>query len=89
MLFRSRRLGCWPAALTTTQALSRTKLPLLLVHGEADAFVPFSMMRENYEACTTPKRMLLVPGAAHGLSYVADREAYENAVREFWKDCEK
>ena len=84
-----RRLGCWPAALTTTQALSRTKLPLLLVHGEADAFVPFSMMRENYEACTTPKRMLLVPGAAHGLSYVADREAYENAVREFWKDCEK
>ena len=83
-----RRLGCWPGALTTTKALAHTRLPLLLVHGEADAFVPVSMTRENFEACPTPKRMLLVPGAAHGLSYLADRAAYEGAIREFWKDCE-
>lgn len=83
-----RRLGFWPGALTTTDALRRTHLPLLLIHGEADAFVPVGMTRENFAACPTPKRMLLVPGAAHGLSYLVDRAAYEDAIRAFWRDCE-
>ena len=83
-----RRLGRGPREITTTAALRRSRLPLLLVHGEADAFVPVSMTRENFEACSAPKRMLLVPGAAHGLSYLVDRAAYERAIRDFWNACE-
>ncbi len=83
-----RRFGRWPWELTTTAALERSRLPLLLVHGEADTFVPADMTRENYAACPAPKRMLLVPGAAHGLSYLVDRAAYEDAIRAFWKECE-
>ena len=40
----------------------------------------------------TPGYMVLgsaiVPGAAHGLSYLVDRAGYEDAVRRFWRDCE-
>ena len=33
--------------------------------------------------CTAHKRLLIVPRAGHGLSYMLDREAYLAALREF------
>ncbi len=44
------------------------------------------MTYENYEACAAPKRLLIVPGATHGRSYLVDRESYEAAVRSFWDE---
>lgn len=43
------------------------------------------MTYENYAACAAPKHLLIVPGASHGLSYLADRAAYEQSVVEFWE----
>ena len=54
------------------EALAKSKLPLLLIHGEADRFVPVEMTEENYAAAAGEKRKVIVPGAAHGMSYVVD-----------------
>ena len=42
------------------------------------------MTYENYAACATPKDLLIVPGADHGMSYFMEPEKYENAVKAFW-----
>ena len=55
-------------------------------HGAADKFVPVEMTYENYEACASPKKLFIVPGADHAMSYLKDREGYEKTVKDFWKE---
>ena len=65
------------------EAVKHARVPILLIHGEEDGFVPFSMCREIYDACAPEKFLLTVPHAGHGLSFFYDREAYERAVGRF------
>ena len=59
-------------------------LPILIVHGEDDNFVPCSMAYENYEASAAEIKMLLtVPGAGHGLSILVDEEKYRATLHSF------
>ena len=44
------------------------------------------MTYDNYTACAAPKRLFIVPGAEHGMSYFEDKEGYEKTVRQFWAD---
>lgn len=44
------------------------------------------MTYENYKACSAPKRLSIVPGAERGMSYLVDKDGYENAVKKFWND---
>ena len=84
-----KRIELTPDAYTTLDAMKTCRVPILFVHGEADTFVPVEMTLENYEACRSPKRKLIVPGANHGMSYFWDREGYENAVKSFFREQEK
>ena len=84
-----RRIGYKPDAISTPEALAKTALPVLLVHGLADSFVPPEMSEKNMEALGDRGTLLLVPGASHGTSCLTDRTAYETAVLEFWNRCEK
>ena len=61
------------------EAVKHARVPILLIHGEEDGFVPFSMCREIYDACASEKYLLAVPHAGHGLSFFYDRKAYEQA----------
>lgn len=80
-----RRLNMGLDEYSTLDAMRACKVPVLLIHGAADRFVPVSMTKENYEACQAPKELFIVPGADHGMSYYRDREGYENVVEQFWK----
>jgi fermentation-respiration switch protein FrsA (DUF1100 family) len=71
---------------STVEALRKTKLPVLLIHGEADSFVPGEMTYENFQACGSSKKLLVVPGAGHGGSYLKDPEAYRQALVDFWRE---
>lgn len=73
---------------STTEALQSCQIPVLFVHGTEDRFVPVEMTYENYRACSAPKRLFIVPGAGHGMSYFVDRSGYEQETKEFWSDCE-
>ena len=68
------------------QSLTRCRVPVLFVHGTEDHFVPIDMTYRNYQACAAPKRLFVVPGAEHGMSYLTDPQGYENAVKSFWAE---
>ena len=70
---------------STVEALKNTNIPVLFIHGDDDRFVPLKMTYENYDACKAPKKLLVVPGADHVMSYYIDKSEYEKAVKEFWK----
>ena len=67
-------------------AVARTKLPILLIHGEEDRYVPCEMSRQIAAACASSVRLETFPGAGHGLSYLTDPARYHRIVREFLTD---
>ena len=70
---------------SASDSLSRCRLPVFFVHGEADDFVPFENSPKNRAACAGPTAFFSVPGAGHGLSYLVDTEGYCSAVNDFLK----
>ncbi len=67
----------------TRRSLKNSKVPVFMVHGTADDFVPCEMTQAGYDACSGPKELLLAEGAGHGTSFLVDRENYINAVQAF------
>ena len=67
---------------TAVQCAKNIKVPLLIIHGRADDFVPTRMASEIYEAAKCDKRLLLVDGAKHGISYCVAPELYREAVKD-------
>lgn len=67
-------------------ALQNCTVPVIFAHGADDHFVPVEMTYQNYLACKSPKRLLIVPGADHGMSYLIEREKYEKECLSFWND---
>ena len=78
----ARLLGV-PLGVSTEDALRRSSLPVLLIHGGDDHVVPPEMSRRNLAACGGRGELLEVPGAGHGLSYLVDRAACEAALTAF------
>jgi fermentation-respiration switch protein FrsA (DUF1100 family) len=64
-------------------AVVATDLPILLIHGEVDAFVPCNMSRELAAACASRVTLATLPAADHGIAYMCDMPAYTRAVRGF------
>lgn len=81
-----RRTQLDAADFSTTDALSETTIPVLLIHGSDDRFVPVEMTYENYKACNSPKKLLIVPGAGHCMSYFLEKDPFEKTVKEFWSE---
>ncbi len=81
-----KRINVGSDEYSTVDAMKENTVPILFIHGTADSFVPVSMTYENYEVCKAEKRLLIVEGAEHGLSYLIDKDAYQKAVLEFFAD---
>ncbi len=60
--------------------LSKNQLPILMVHGKADDFVPCTMTEEAFACCTGEKYLILAEDAEHGYSFLKAREAYQSTV---------
>ena len=73
-----------PNAADATAALANCKVPVIFAHGDADDFVPCEMSRANFDACPTKKKLVIIPGAGHGLCYLADPEGYLAQLKEFF-----
>lgn len=73
-----------PEADSPLEAMARCQVPVLFFHGEADAFVPCDMSRENHAACAAPKKLVTMPGAGHGLCYLMEPERYLEEIRAFY-----
>jgi fermentation-respiration switch protein FrsA (DUF1100 family) len=53
--------------------------PVLLIHGHADAHIPWQSAQAVYARAKDPKDMLIIPGGDHGLSGHGD-VVYERLV---------
>lgn len=74
-----------PDADSPIAAAARSRVPIIFIHGDADAFVPCDMSRRNFEACASPvKKFVAIGGAGHGLAYSTAPEDYLAALREFF-----
>ena len=73
---------------SAVQAMEKCDIPVLFIHGDDDRFVPCDMGRENHRHCRAEgKKLLIVPNAGHGMSYMSDKNAYLGTVSEFLKSA--
>lgn len=66
------------------EAVKNSKIPIIFFHGDKDGFVPHEMSVVNYEACTSPKKMVTVEGADHGLAFPVDQKRYVKEIEDFF-----
>lgn len=65
------------------EAMRRCTLPVVFVHGDNDAFVPYDMSVRLHEACASEKKALItIHGAGHGLAFPADKDGYVQKLEE-------
>lgn len=84
-------LGAWifgGFVLSSSDALRAVKnarIPILLIHGQEDFFVPPDMSIAIHKASPT-SQLHTFPEAGHGLSYLLDPNRYEQICSDFLKD---
>lgn len=69
--------------------IANCKLPILMIHGQEDSFVPHEYLDMLYEAANEPKEKLSVKGAAHCMSMVIETETYWQTVDTFLENYMK
>lgn len=82
-LINRRVAGYGMDECNASREVQKAEVPILLIHGSADTFVPCSMCHEIYENCRSYKEKLIVEGAGHVESYYKDQKAYEQALTSF------
>ncbi len=65
------------------EEVKKADVPILLIHGDEDFFVPVSMCEEIYKNCKPGTVQVIVEGASHAESYYKETEKYEMALNEF------
>lgn len=67
----------------TMRVIRRLKIPLLVLHGADDEFIPCAMAHALYDACPSPKRIYTSEGGLHKDLFTHDGEAIVWAVNQF------
>jgi len=65
------------------KAVKSTKVPIMIIHGEADGLVPCEMSQRIAEANPRMIERHTFPGAVHGLSFLVDEPRYTKLIRSF------
>lgn len=73
-------------ACDSKKILPHNKLPIIMVHGKEDHFVPCYMTEEGFRCCNGNKQLLLADGAGHGLSFIYATAEYTQMIEKFLKD---
>jgi fermentation-respiration switch protein FrsA (DUF1100 family) len=67
----------------TMEKVRLVKTPILVLHGDRDATVPFAQGKKVFEVASQPKRFYRIVGASHNDTFVVGGEEYYGALREF------
>lgn len=46
--------------------IARVRVPIIMIHGDADPVVPFALGKQLFEAAPEPKQFVAIPGGTHG-----------------------
>ena len=67
--------------LQPVEAVKKSRVPMLFIHGAEDKLVPCYMVKELYEACGSKnKDLLIVENADHAQSYMVDKAQFEARI---------
>ncbi|MBD1588218.1 alpha/beta hydrolase [Pseudomonas typographi] len=64
--------------------IAHIAMPVLIVHGTDDKYVPDRFSQALYAAANTPKELLLVPGGTHNNSMIIGSDEYAKALRQLF-----
>ena len=70
---------------SAVEAVKNAKVPILIIHGEDDRFVPCEMGRAIHRACPDGAEIVTFPDAGHAISYLADEPRYRSIINGFWE----
>lgn len=70
-------------------AVANSKVPILIIHGEDDRYVPCEMGRQLEKASGGKAVLETFPKASHATSYVTDPVRYGGIVRAFLAQCRR
>lgn len=68
---------------SSVDAVSRTQVPMLFIHGDNDTFVPTEMVNTVFQAHHGKKAKWLAPGSVHARSYHDYPDEYTQRVQDF------
>ncbi len=83
--------GWLPARMLLTQKfdsiekIGQIRMPVLIVHGANDRYVPPSLSEALYTAAPAPKKLLLIPNGSHNNSVWTGDDAYRQALQEMFQ----
>lgn len=64
--------------------MAQVRMPVLVVHGESDNYVPARLSQALFAAAPGPKKLVLVEGASHNNSMWVGDEQYREALSELF-----
>jgi len=70
------------------EAVKQTQIPILIIHGDGDTFVPCSMSAKVKDANPQMVSYHTISGAEHGISYLVDTPKYHALVKDFLASLE-
>ena len=65
------------------EAVKRSRVPILLIHGDEDRFVPYAMSQNIHAAAPEKIRFVTVPGAGHALNFATNPQLYSQTLKTF------
>ena len=71
------------------EAVKNSSLPILVIHGERDSFVPCDMGKQIAGNGKDNIEFYSFPGAGHGFSFMTDPEKYKTITENFYEKCLK
>lgn len=77
--------GFDPDSSSPIEAMKKCKLPVIFFHGDSDDYVPCYMSEQNFDACASEhKHLVITKGAGHGLCFPKDTDTYFREVKKFF-----
>ncbi|MEP7100601.1 MAG: alpha/beta fold hydrolase, partial [Burkholderiales bacterium] len=86
-VFETMKWGWLPITPLITQRfdsadrIAKVRVPVLVVHGDADGLIPPALGRALYERAAAPKRFVLVEGGTHYSTNGRGQRQYREALR--------
>jgi len=85
--FIKKNLGYSIRKISPIARARKIEVPVLMIHGTKDTFVPTQMSEALFERIHSPKRLLLVQDAEHVMSYDVAPSTYSSEVEQFLRVC--
>lgn len=85
--YAQKKLGYSINRISPIARADKISVPVLLIHGTADTFVPPSMSDALFEKIQSPKRILIVQDAEHIMSYDVAPSIYSSEIDQFMRAC--